>query len=266
MNRKERLEVGKQSLYFVLAMAGMVLLTGFAGLLDNKPLGGEKIIIIMGLWLLMFSMFLGLTPFALDSNQKGMEYLLTLPYSRLRLLFIKLLPRMAATVLFYSLFFLLYRFMGNDAFGGYFEFFSLVYFSLFFISFSLSSIHENFIVQFIWAGLALSGYLTLCSLILTQGFAWNNNLSLGSVWRFGHFGNMIYDPSSLIAAIVVFLLLLVPFMASYFLAFKKFDLRSARTLNRRQLLFFVPLLFLSMAASLGVSCLIQKNIVGTVFP
>jgi hypothetical protein len=259
MNKKEWLEVCKQSLYSVLAMAGMVLLVGLMGLLQGKSFDGEKIIIMLGLWLLMFSLFLGLSLFALDSQQKGMEYLLTLPFSRRRLLFIKLLPRLAAAVLFYGVFFLLYRLIGNDAFGGYFDFFSLSYFALFFISFSFSSIHENFVVQSIWAGLALCGYLTLCSLILTQGFAWSNNFSLGSVWRFGHFGNIIYDSSSMIAALIVFLLLLTPFIASYFLAFKKFDLRPARAFNRRQLLFFVPLLLLAMAASLGVSYQLQKG-------
>ncbi|MCX6557379.1 MAG: hypothetical protein NTW95_08135 [Candidatus Aminicenantes bacterium] len=260
MIKKEWLEVSKQSLYFVMAAAGMVLLTALLNWLQGKPqFQVETVIIILGFWLLMFSLFLGLSPFALDSNQQGMEYLLTLPFSRRRLLVIKLLPRLSAAVLFYAVFFLLYRLSGGDAFGGYFEFFSLVYFSLFFISFSLSNIHENFIVQFIWAGLALSGYLTLCSLILTQGFAWNNNFSLGSFWKFGHFGHLIYDSSSLIAAIVVFLLLLAPFMASYFLTFKKFDLRPARNFNRRQLLFFVPLLLLATVFSLGVSYQLQKN-------
>jgi hypothetical protein len=260
MNKKEWLEVAKQSLYFVLATAGMVLLFSLVNLLQGKPqFEGETILIILGFWLLMFSMFLGLSPFALDTNQKGMEYLLTLPFSRRRLLFIKLLPRLAAAILFYSVFFLLYNLMGNDAFGGYFAFFSLAYFALFFISFSFSSIHENFIVQSIWAGLALCGYLTLWSFILTLGFAWSNNFSLGSWWRFGHFGNSIYDSSSLIAAIAVFLLLLAPFVVSYFLAFKKFDRRPPRAFNRRQLLFFVPLLLLAMAVSLGVSYLVQKS-------
>jgi len=266
MNRKEWLEVGKQSLYFILALAAMALLLGGVDLLmgamhfaQAKPLEGEKLIIILGAWLLMFCMFLGLSPFAMDSKQKGIEYLLTLPYSRRRLLLIKLLPRLAAAVFFYGVFFLLYLSMGNDAFGGYFEFFSLSYFALFFISFSFSSIHENFIVQSIWAGLALCGYLTLCSLTLTLGFAWSTNFSLGSFWRFGHFGNLIYDSSSWITAIAVFLLLMAPFVASYFLAFKKFDLRPARAFNRRHLLFFVPLLLLAVTASLRVSWLGQKN-------
>ncbi len=259
MNRKEWLEVGKQSLYFVLLIAGIALLIGVIDLVQGWSFETEKFIIMLGLWLLTASMFLGLSPFAMDSKQRGLEYLLTLPVSRRRLLFIKLVPRLAAVVLFYGVFFLLYHFMGHDAFGGYFEFFSLVYFALFFISFSLSSIHENFIVQSIWAGFALCGFLTLCSIIMALGFAWNNSFSWGSVWRFNHFGNIIYDSSSLTAALVVFLLMLAPFVASYFLAFKKFDLKPARAFNRRQLLFFIPLLLLALAASLVISLGLQKK-------
>jgi hypothetical protein len=210
----------------------------------------------------MFSLFLGLSPFALDSKQKGIEYLLTLPYSRPRLLFIKLLPRLAAVVLFYGVFFLLYGLMGNDAFGGYFAFFNLSYFALFFISFSFSTVHENFVVQSIWAGIGLCGYLALGSFILALGFAWNTNFSLAfasRIRKFGLMGDLVFDSSGIIAAIAVFLLMLAPFVASYFLAFKKFDLRPARAFNRRQLLFFVPLLLLALAASLGVSYLVQKS-------
>lgn len=261
MNKKEWLEVSKQSLSFTLLYAGMVLLIFLQNLLQDKPFEGDMATIGLGLGLLMFSMILGISPFAQDSKQKGMEYLLTLPYSRRRLLLIKLLPRLAAVVLFYLVFIFLYSRMGNDAFGGYFAFFSLSYFALFFISFSFSIIHENLIVQFILAGLAFCGYLTLCSLILALGFAWSNNFSLGSVWRFGHFGNIniIHDSSGLIMALIVFLLMLAPFVASYFLAIKKFDLRPAWAFNRRQLLFFVPLLLLALTASLGVSYLVQKG-------
>jgi hypothetical protein len=259
MSRKEWREVGKQSLYFVLLLAGIALLIGVIDLIQGWSFESEKFIIMLGLWLLTASMFLGLSPFAMDSRQKGMEYLLSLPISRRRLLLIKLLPRLAAVVLFYGIFFLLYGHMGNDAFGGYFAFFSLSYFALFFISFSFSSIHENFIVQSIWAGFALCGYLTLCSLIVTLGFAWNSNFSLGSLWRFGHFGNLVYDSSGWITAIAVFLLLLAPFIVSYFLAFKKFDLKSSRVFNRCHLLLFIPLLFLALAASLGVSYMGQRS-------
>jgi hypothetical protein len=258
MNRKEWLEVGRQSLYFVLAASGMVLLVGLVGLLDGKPLEGEKIIIILGLWLLMFSMFIGLSPFALDSKQKGMEYLLTLPYSRRRLLLIKFLPRLTALVLFFIAYGLLYGFMGNDAFGTGYLLLSLVYFSLFFISFSLSVIHENFIVQSIWAGVALCGYLAICLVVLALGISWKYSMPLA--WAGFHpWQGLSDDIASLITAIVVFFLMLAPFVVSFFLAFKKFDLRPSRVFNRRQLLLFVPMLLLALAASLGVTRLVQKS-------
>jgi hypothetical protein len=259
MNRKEWLEVGKQSVYFVLAVAAMVMLVGLVGLLDGKPLEGEKIIIILGLWLLMFSLFLGLSPFAMDSSQKGMEYLLTLPYSRQRLLFIKFLPRLAAVVFFFTIFTFLYGFLGNNAFAGGFTIFSLVYFSLFLISFSLSLVHENFIVQSIWAGIALCGYLAVCLFICARGIAWKLGLPLSwpasGLWR-----DLAYDLPSLFTAVAVFLLMAMPFVVSYFLAFKKFDLKPARAFNRRHLLIFAPLLLLAFAASLAVSFLVQTKI------
>ncbi len=258
MNRKEWLEVGRQSLYSVLAAAGLVLLAFIGDLLSDQSLSGEKIVIILGLWLLMFSMFMGLSPFAMDSKQKGMEYLLTLPFSRRRLLLIKLLPRLAAVVLFYLAFVLTYFLIGQDAFGGGFTVFSLAYFALFFISFSLAVVHENFIVQSLWAGIALSGYLFLCLFVVMKGFSWKFNMPaswIGSrAWL-----DLSYDVSTLLSAIAVFLLLAMPFILSFFLAFKRFDLKPARAFNRRQLRVFIPMLVLAFAASLGVTYLVQNN-------
>jgi hypothetical protein len=265
MNRKEWREVGRQSLYFILALAamalllmGMDLLMGMMGFAQAKPLEGEKLIIILGAWLLMFSMFLGLSPFAMDSKQKGMEYLFTLPYSRRRLLLIKLLPRLAATVIFYLMFVLLYGLIGNAALGGGYTLFSLAYFALFFISFSLALVHENFIVQFIWAGIALSGYLALCLYVVGLGFSWKFRMP-GSWVVSRSWQDLAYDVPTLLAVIAVFLLLAAPFIVSFFIAFKKFDLKPARVFNRRQLLIFVPLLLLAFFASLGLTYFVQTS-------
>jgi hypothetical protein len=265
MNRKEWREVGRQSLFFILALAAMALLLGGVDLLmgamgfaQSKPLEGEKLIIILGAWWLMFSMFLGLSPFAMDSKQKGMEYLLTLPYSRRRLLLIKLLPRLAAAVFFYLAYALLYFLIGNDVLGGGFILFSLVYFAIFFISFSFSVIHENFIVQAIWAGIALCGYLAACLSICALGFGWKFGMPM-SLTGIGSWRDLAYDLPSLFTSIVVFLLLAAPFVVSLFLAFKKFDLKPARAFNRRHLLFFVPLFLLALGASLGITHMIQKK-------
>ncbi|MBN2345119.1 MAG: hypothetical protein JXO51_01935 [Candidatus Aminicenantes bacterium] len=259
MSRKEWLEVGKQSLIFLLAMAAMNLLqVGLAGLLEGTPLPMEKIIILMGLWLLVFAMFLGLSPFAMDSKQRGLEYLLTLPISRRRLLSIKLLPRLAAVVLFYLAFVLLYSLSGQSPFAGGSAFFSLAYFALFFISFSLSLYHENFVVQFFMAAIAWCGYLALCLFVVQLGFSWK--FAMPPSWvGVGVWHDLSYDISTLLSAIGVFLLLLAPFVASIFLVFKKFDLKPARAFNRRQLRLFVPLLLAALALSLGATYFVQKS-------
>jgi len=174
------------------------------------------------------------------------------------LLRIKLLPRLAAVILFYLAFILLYRLVGQDAFGGGFAFFSLAYFALFFISFSLALVHENFIVQSIWAGIAWCGYLALCLFIFMLGFSWK--FGVPSTWvgtTIWH--ELSYDVPTLLAAIAVFFLMAVPFILSIFLAFKKFDLKSVRVFNRRQLLIFMPLLLLAFVASLGLTYVVQRN-------
>ena len=251
MNRKEWLEVGKQSLYFVLLIAGIALLIGVIDLIQGWSFETEKFIIMLGLWLLTASMFLGLSLFAMDSKQKGMEYLLTLPYSRRRLLLIKLVPRLAALTFFYCLYLLLYQAMGREVLGNAFVFFNFSCFALFFISFSLASVDENFIVQFLTAGIAFSGFWAFWLLIMALGFAWQNNLSLGMVWGFNHFGAMFHGFKGLLVATGVFVLLLAPFPASYFLAFKRFDLRNRKAFNRRQMLLFVPLMLLAAVLALG---------------
>ena len=55
----------------------------------------------------------------------------------------------------------------------------------------------------------------------------------------------------LMVTVTVFSLLLVPFMVSYFLAFKKFDLKPVRSFNRRQLLFLFPPAALGLGGCLG---------------
>ncbi len=259
MTKKEWLEVGKQSAVFRPGRGrhGHAVRPGRAGWTE-KPLEGEKIIIMLGLWLLMFSLFLGLSPFAMDSKQKGMEYLLTLPYTRRRLLLIKFLPRLVAVTLAYLGFVLLYGLIGNDALAGGFTLFSLAYFALFFISYSLAVIHENFIVQSIWAGIALCGYLALCLYIVMLGFSWKFKMPPSWVGT-GFWHDLAFDAPTLLASSAVFLIMAAPFIVSLFLAFKKFDLKPARAFNRRQLRIFVPLLLLAFAASLGVTYLVQAN-------
>jgi hypothetical protein len=256
MSRKEWREVLGQCLVFVILLAGIALLIGGIDLVQGLPFESEKFVIMLSLWLLSGSLFLGLSPFALDGKQRGLEYLLTLPLSRRRLLLIKFLPRLAVIVIFYLAFAFLYGLIGNDALGGSYTLFSLAYFALFFISFSLSVVHENFIVQFIWAGIAMAGYLPLCLFIVMRGFAWKFKVPVSWV-GFGIWHDLTYDLPTLAVSIAVFILMAVPFVASLFMAFAKFDLKPARAFNRRQLLVFAPLLLAAFAISLGLTYFVQ---------
>jgi hypothetical protein len=257
MSGKEWREVGRQSLYFFLALACVpLLLAGLADLLQGRPLDGEKTAIMAGLWLLVFSMFMGLSPFAMDAKQKGMEYLLTLPLGRRRLLWIKFLPRLATVVFFYLVYSFFYVNYGHAAFGSGFPFFSLIYFSLFLISFSLAVVDENFIVQSICAGIALSGYLPACLFIVGLGFSWKFGMPLSWTGT-GAWQNLALDSSTLLVSVIVFLMMALPFILSLFLAFDRFDLKPPRAFNRRQLRIFIPLLLLAVGLSLGIAYLVQ---------
>jgi hypothetical protein len=258
MKRKEWREVARQSAYFLLAAAAMMLLVAIADWAQGRAMDGERIVILLGLFLLMFSLFLGLSPFALDSKQRGMEYLLTLPLPRRRLLLIKFLPRLAAVAFFCLAFVLVYALAGDGAFAGGFAFFALAYFALFLISFSLSLFHENFVVQSIAAGAAWCGYLALCLLIVLLGFTWKFRLPLAWIGS-GIWNDLSFDLLTLLVSIAVFLLLAAPFTLSLFIAFQRFDLKPARAFNRRQLLVFAPLLLLALAAALGITYAVQSR-------
>ncbi len=257
MIAKEWREVGRQSLFFVLALAAVpLLLARLADRLHGLPFSGEKFLIMTGLWLLVFALFMGLSPFALDAKQRGMEYLLSLPLSRSRLLWVKFLPRLTAVVLLYLAFAWLYARIGHDAFGGGFAFFSLAYASLFLISFSFSLVQENFVVQSAWAGTAWSVFLVLCLFLVRMGFGWKFRMPASRLGA-GLWMDLGYDSPTLLASIAVFLLMALPFLLSFFLAFRKFDLRPVRAFNRRQLRVFVPLLLPAFALALGITWLVQ---------
>lgn len=115
MLRKEIKEVLGQSLFFV----GLSLLLP---LLLKLILWSEKIsflelyLIPLQIGLLYLAMFLGNSLFLSDRRQKAVDYLLSLPYSKLRLLGIKTLPRIGALLCFYILFILAYRLVGRGSF------------------------------------------------------------------------------------------------------------------------------------------------------
>ena len=90
-----------------------------------------------------------------------MEYLLSLPYSRYQIVGLKIFPRLAAVLLFYVVFTILYTSGGEDLVAISFLSFTFIYFSLYLISLALSASSENFLVLFVISLFSLFIYFGL---------------------------------------------------------------------------------------------------------
>jgi hypothetical protein len=127
--------------------------------------------------LLFGAFFMGASLFSIERGQRGMEYLLSLPYSRYQVVGIKILPRLASVLLFYVVFTILYTSGGEDLVALSFFSFTFIYFSLYLISLALSASSENFLVLFVISRI----YLLRCQ-----------NHSIHH-WRAGIFRRKIYS-------------------------------------------------------------------------
>lgn len=119
---------------------------------------------VFEIFLLLYASFTGWSIFDKERYEGAMEYLLSLPVSRTRLFFIKLMPR----VLFVFLMLVIYVFLHSQ-----FKFpslltisnFSVFYIAFFFVSLSLSLSLKSFIGAFLLTSI-ISGGLTLINRLL----------------------------------------------------------------------------------------------------
>jgi len=207
-----------------------------AGPGPGQALEGEKLIIILAAWLLMFSMFLGLSPSPWTATEgdgiPAHAAVLQAPAARHQ---IPAAP--AAVAFFYIVFTLLYR-LGEAANSAAFSLFSASVISpcssYLFPSPAFMKIHRPIHL----AGLALGSYLTLGSLVMALACL-EQQLFLGSVWRFA-ISAISSTISQACSRRLRFFSCAGPIRSLLFLAFDKFDLRPPG-LQRRHLLFFAPL-------------------------
>jgi hypothetical protein len=102
MLRKEIQGVLKQSLFFLAVAVGVSFVIKIV-----VPDAGSylEVFYLMYQFLLVwFGVFMGLSLFLSDKRQQAEDYVFSLPYSRLRLLGIKVLPRLTAVVIIYLIF------------------------------------------------------------------------------------------------------------------------------------------------------------------
>ena len=94
MLRKEFQEIFKQSLYYLAAAAGISLVIKIISAKHVTYL--EVFYLTYQFSLLVFAAFMGLSLFLSDKKLRAQDYVLSLPYSRLQLLGMKVMPRLAA--------------------------------------------------------------------------------------------------------------------------------------------------------------------------
>jgi len=249
MLNKEFKEVLKQYLYLILVM---ILLPAVLKIFIQQSYF-EIFFPLFQVGLLFWALLMGNFIFSLDRAQRGMEYLLSLPYSRLQLIGLKFLPRLGAVLIFFMLHLLIYSYGGSNAAAISLFSFTLLYFSLFLIAFSFSAVSENFVVSSIISIFFLSIYLSLLYLsfyltflIKEIPFYWGNIHEFFTIQEW---------PYLIRSGSVTAIVLILPFFFSFLFAFKKFDIRPARIYNKHFFKYFIPLLIAGFIISSFLSYL-----------
>lgn len=241
MLRKEFNEVLRQSLFFVSAVVGVTVLLSILSLVFGWAVTfGEFFVNVYGIAVGIYAVVTGVTLFTTERKQRGIEYLLTLPLSRARLLWVKIMPRFVALVVFALLYLpVLYVVSGGRGADAvptvppFFLFYGV--FMLFFISVSLSAAHDNFVLLII-------GTL----FIVTIHSFFIISVLQSALWKlFDRF----FLSSALHAVVLAVVGLLIPFLTAFFVSFKKFDVNPRKRFNRIYLKVFVPMLVIGLLLS-----------------
>ena len=246
MLKTEIINVLKQTFYFLL-----VVLTLPGILLGTRIVRDQSFFQIFfpifQFGLLFWALFMGISLFSTERGQRGMEYLLSLPYSRLWLIGQKILPRAAVELALYFVCMLLYVQGGENAAAVHSFSFTILYFALFCISLSLSASSDNFLVLFVFSLFSLAAFLCL-----VFGVFWAALQAKGYIFYEFDIRPFFTDTVDryLVNLIVpVALGILLPLLISLSLAFRKFDMRPAKTYNKRFFKFFVPVFIIGLIGS-----------------
>jgi|GEM_PF-5795587 len=233
MKQKERRSVAKLTLIWALFLL-LTALISFVDLLISRNLGAftERLLIGTQVFILVYPVMLGLSLFMDEQKQKGMEYLLSLPVSRQRILWAKLAPRLAALAI--SL--LVYASISLVDPGS-FQFmaplpFILVNLVLFIIALSLSLWFDRLLISFlgfgigllVYAGLAAAAFLMAFQYALTQGLVIQYVKTPRSLLE-NLVSSLELPPWVTVAS---FTIMLAPFAGAFWAVARRLDIRSCR--------------------------------------
>jgi len=252
MLRKEFADVFKQLLSFLFILAiiipGVVYLV--PGIGDMKSNRIDVMIAIIETLLPFFILFLGFSAFANESKQKGMEYLMTMPISRNRILFNKLIPRVCVILCMMAAILPLATARHTlIELQGIIKIMPLIFiaaFILFFISFSLCASSNDYISLFLNVILCVLFYLLTAWFILILPLYVRYGYSLWFTEWQKHW-NLLLSKEYMIQIpmiAIIMILLVIPFIGSFWLTFVKCDFKPSNTFNNKQSKYFI-LLFLA---------------------
>jgi hypothetical protein len=237
MLKKEIISVLKQTFYYLI----LVFTLPWILLITTIVRDGTYFQVFFPLLqygLLFWAFFMGISLFSSEQGQHGMEYLLSLPYTRFQLIGIKILPRAVVVLALYLFCWLLYANGGGNAAALPHFSFTILYFSVFCIALSYSARSDNFLVLFVFTWFSLIAYLGILS-----GIFWTTLQAKGYI--FYEFEIMPFFTEGLDSylenlIVPVSIGILLPFLIALFFSFKKFDARPIQAYNMRFLKVFVP--------------------------
>ena len=250
MLKKEINDVLKQALFFVLII---LLLPAFLALTKIYPDRSylDAFFPIFQFGLFFWAFFMGASLFSVERGQNGMEYLLSLPLSRYKLVGLKVLPRFTTVLIFYGVFLVFFFGPGSNSPALSLICFSFIYFSLYFISLSFSASSENFLVLFVISFLFLFLFLGL-----EYSLFWLTVKTKGYVFftlKIAPFITGDLEPFTVSFLIITGLCLLIPFLAAFIFSIKRFDIKPPRIHNKRFVTILAPLFIAGLLASLFLS-------------
>jgi len=191
-----------------------------------------------------WAFFLGASFLASERHQGGMTYLLSLPYPRLRLFQIKLLPRLTAVLAFFLLFYIVQLAWGEDLIALPMFLFAGIYFALFFVSLSLSACSENFLVLFFLSLFSMTAFLGINLLVIQAAL----KLRGYSLYEFAAADFIDGDLNVFLIWFIPFVAipLILPALLSFVLSFRRLDVRPTWGFNKRFVRYLGPLFILGL--------------------
>ncbi len=249
MLKKEFKEVFKQTLILIISVFCLIFPIYLIASIFTKHIFvfSEYFLMFYQLFIFFFAFFLGISLFSKEIRNNGFEYLLTLPFTRTKLLLYKIVPRLISLTLLYLIYLVLLTFSKTDPFLISPVSFISLYFSLFFISTSLSVLRGNFVGNSIFTGLMFIFFLVASNLppwlVIREYFVPGESFKLRT---FAVFDAFPFTPFSIV---LLGFLISLPFIISHFYGFKAYDIRTSRKYLKRFVSLLIPLILAGMILS-----------------